>query len=134
MSATATIITAPFLSVFGTDLSARCKSVTVPFGVDEVETTTGGDAIHIMVPGLENASLTAVFLWNDTIDSLLWSNKGTTGTIIVRRDTGAAATTNPQYTVTGFANSWPLVTGEVGEAFEIEVNFSVSSTLARATA
>jgi hypothetical protein len=129
------VLTNAFVSVNGTDLSAKSNSVTLNYEIDSVETTAFGDTGHKFTGGLQNNSVEIAFHQDyatSNVEATLYPLVGTTTTLIVKPNGSTTSATNPAYTLTGtFLAAHTPVAGAVGELASTTVTFT-GGTLAKA--
>jgi hypothetical protein len=129
------VLTNAFVSVNGTDLSAKSNSVTLNYEIDSVETTAFGDTGHKFTGGLQNNSVEIAFHQDyatSNVEATLYPLVGTTTTLIIKPNGSVTSATNPAYTLTGaFLAAHTPVAGAVGELASTTVTFT-GGTLAKA--
>lgn len=129
------VLTNAFVSVNGTDLSAKSNSVTLNYEIDSVETTAFGDTGHKFTGGLQNNSVEIAFHQDyaaSNVEATLYPLVGTTTTLIIKPNGSTTSATNPAYTLTGaFLAAHTPVAGAVGELATTTVTFT-GGTLAKA--
>lgn len=125
-----------FVEFASNDLSSYVRSVTLNYEAETQDETAMGDDTRIMKGGLKNWSV-EVELNQDfaasALDSIVFSLVGTTGTLKVRQDSGAASTSNPEYSGTALLTSYPPFGNSVGDLATTSLSFSPAGTLSRAT-
>lgn len=131
------ILTDPFFSIGGTDLSDHVKSVTLDYGADTPELTAGGDDTHIFAAGgLKTWSMSVEFNQDyaaSNVDATLFAAIGASSAIVLRPDTDAVGVTNPSYTGNGIASNYNPVSGSIGEVMTTPLQIVAAGTLSRAT-
>jgi hypothetical protein len=135
--ATTTQLTNPAVTIGAVDLSDQCTSATLTVGYDSLETTAFGSSGRSYTKGLQSVEVTlTMFLSYDTaeveatLDDIV--GDGTT-TLVILPASGAAAATNPRYTITNaMLASFTPINGSVGELSTVEVTFT-GGTFARET-
>ena len=135
--ATTTHLTNPDVSVATVDLSDQCTSATITIGFDSLETTAFGSTGRTYTKGLQSVEVTlTMFLSYDTaeVEATLYDILGDGDTtLVIKATSGAAAVSNPQYTITNaMLASFTPINGSVGELSSVEVTFT-GGTFARAT-
>ena len=63
----------------------------------------------------------------------LWTNR-TSFNAVIKADSGANATTNPQFTVSVFISSFPVISGKHGDAHMTSMTLDPAGILSIATA
>ena len=125
------------VTVNSVDLSDHVTAVTINRTFDELEVTAMGDSGHKFVKGLEASSITIDFL-NDTatgeVLQTLQAAWGTNVTVVVKQTSAAVSATNPSYTMTCLVNNTTDINGSVADLSTQSVTWSVSGTIAIATA
>lgn len=119
------------------DLSSLVSSVSLNRTFDELEVTAMSDNGHRFVKGLEASSLSVSF-YNDTDTAktlqTLQSAYGTNATVKLLQDsTAAVSATNPLYTMTCLVNGLTDINGATADLSTIDVQWTVSGTVAVAT-
>jgi hypothetical protein len=135
--ATTTQLTNPSVTIGAVDLSDQCTSATLTVGYDSLETTAFGSTGRSYTKGLQTVEVTlTMFLSYDTaeVEATLEDIVGDgTTTLVILPASGAAAVTNPEYTISNaMLASFTPINGSVGELSTVEVTF-VGGTFARAT-
>ncbi len=129
------VLTNAFVSVGGTDLSAKSNSVTLNYEIDSIEVTAFGDTGHKFTGGLQNNSCEIAFHQDyatSNVEATLYPLVGTTTTLIIKPNGSVTSATNPAYTLTGaFLAAHTPVAGAVGELATTSVTFT-GGTLAKA--
>ena len=117
------------ITVNGTDLSTWCTSVSLNDAKDEVDVTGFGETYREFLPGLGDASIDATFLQDTAsgaVDATLYSmyTSNTAGTVKVTPNTAGTIV----YTLVAKVYSYPPVSGGVGDANSIDVQFRNAGT------
>lgn len=130
------IIKDAFVSWGGTDLSSFVRSVALPYEAEETDDTAMGQNTRTQAGGL--------FVWTATVEffageaagepnAVLFPDVGSRKTLIIRRDSAATASDNPDYTGTALLRQLNPVEGEVGDQQMLSAEFSAGGDLSRAT-
>lgn len=135
--ATTTHLTNPSVLIGSVDVSDQCTSASLTVGYDSLETTAFGDTGRKYTKGLQAVEVTlTMFLSYNTneVEATLEDIVGDgTTTLEIKPSSGAAAATNPEYTITNaMLSSFTPINGSVGELSTVEVTFT-GGTFARAT-
>ena len=130
------VLTNASITINSIDLSSKSNSVTLNYEVDSVEVTAFGDGGHKFTGGLQNNSI-EVALMQDFAAALteatIYPLVGTTTTVVIKHETGAASATNPSYTITGaYLAAHTPVAGGIGELMMTTLSFT-GGTLVKAT-
>ena len=130
------VITNASITINSIDLSSKSNSVTLNYEVDSVEVTAFGDGGHKFTGGLQNNSI-EVALMQDfaaaATEATIYPLVGTTTTVVIKHETGAASATNPSYTITGaYLAAHTPVAGGIGELMMTTLSFT-GGTLVKAT-
>lgn len=127
-----------FVSINGVDLSDHVRSVTLNYSAELVDETAMGDTTRKRKGGLKDWSLDVEFNQDfaaSEVDVTLFTLVGSTFTVIVRADNSdGVSSTNPNYTGTGILESYPPITGGVGDLHTTSITIQSAGTLSRATA
>ncbi|MEU1602686.1 phage tail tube protein [Micromonospora matsumotoense] len=131
------IITASYLSLNGTDLSAYANSIELSIEVDEKEVTTfASGGWKEVLGGLKSGTLAIEFKQDvaaSALDSIMWPLLGTVVTFEVRLTNAAVGTSNPKATGSVLIKEWSPIAGGVGDVAEVKVSFPTSGAVTRAT-
>jgi len=122
------------------DLSDHVEQIDLPAQLAKIITTAMGDDTEKSIPGLKNTTVTVTFQQDyagGSVDDTLWTayNGGTSHSLVIKPKNEAVSATNPSYTITAWVQSYPPISGQVGEVQRPQAVFEISSgDLARATA
>lgn len=125
-----------FLSIGGVDLSDHIRQLTLNYQAELQDITAMGDNSRERLGGLKDWSLEAEFNQDFAaakVDATLFALVGTSVAIVIRPDTGVVAATNPEYTGNAILESYPPLSGAVGDAATAAAGFQGNGDLARAT-
>ena len=133
----AEVLTGTQLTVAGTDISSWVTDVTLENSADALEDTAFGDAARTRIPGLTDGNLSFTFHMDyassatyATISAIF----GTVATTVLKKDSGAVATTNPSFTQSVMVTGWNLVGASLGTLHEQSVTWPLASAITVATA
>lgn len=135
-------LTNGYLSVDGTDLSNRVRSMTLNYEAEMLDASTmGTGSTRSMVAGFKNWSLDVEFTQDfaaSNVDATLFPLVGdTTGfTVAVKPVNTTTSATNPQYSGTATLATYQPVAGTVGEVLVVSCRFVPTgddAVLSRAT-
>lgn len=119
------------LTIGGVQLADQCSAVTLTLGQASLEATAFGDAGQRMVGGLQSVSGTITFYVDygaNSVESTVAAEIGQGDTsIVVRKDAGAPAADNPEWTITGTMIADYPITYTVGELQVAEISFEGGS-------
>src|SRR5205823_3464364 len=128
-----TIFTDAFITIGGTNLSARCTSVTVDDGYAEVDLKAFSNTAENVGIGLRKQSIKATLLQDFAASSThatLQAALGVATTILVRPTSAANGATNPQWTASLLLTDYNPVGAKVGDKSEVSVEFkTIGATL-----
>lgn len=132
------VLTAAYLSIGGTDLSAYCSKIELSAEVEEKDVTTYASlGWKEVLGGLKSGGL-AVGFKNDVaaaaLDSIMWPLFGTVVAFEARASQTAVGASNPKYTGSALINGWSPIAGSVGDVNEQDQTFPTSGAVTRATA
>lgn len=120
-----------------TDLSDHVQSVTLNYAAEMLDDTAMGDDTRSNKGGLYEWSVDVEFYADEAaseVAATLFSDVGAAKTIIVRPDNSeGVGATNPNYTGTATLESFPPISGSVGDMNMNSVTFQSAGTLSRAT-
>ena len=94
------VLTDPFISINGADVSDHFTSITLPAEAEVQESTGFGDGWRTRVGGLKDWSASLDFNQDfdaGEIDSILWPLLGAAVALVVRPTSAVVSTGNPQY-------------------------------------
>lgn len=127
-----------FLSLNGADLSDHVVSVEPSWNVGSEVVTAMSDLGVRKLAGLEDNSFSVVFLQDyaaSEVDATLAPLIRAAAFAFEFRPTSAVVSaTNPKFTGNAILTSYPPMSGEVGSAHKISVDFEVDGVITRATA
>jgi hypothetical protein len=131
------VLTAQYLSIGGTDLSAYTKKAELAVEVEEKDVTTYSSlGWKVSIGGLKSGTLAVEFL-NDfsaaALDSIMWPLFGTVAAFETRPTQSVVGTSNPKYTGSALIKEWAPITGSVGDEASVSVSFPTSGAVTRAT-
>lgn len=125
-----------YVEINSTNLSDHVKSATLVVDVAQLDSTAMGDGWTDNVGGLKSGTLNLELLddyANGSIDATLWPLLGTKVAFVVRVDSAAVGTSNPQYSGTVLINAHS-VGAAVGELPMKSLSYPTSGAITRATA
>lgn len=129
------VLTDADLSVGGVDLSDHVESLTINYEAESVDDTVMSDDTRSMAGGLKVWSMDVVFKQDfaaSKVDATLFSAVGTVVELIAKPTSDAVSATNPSFTGDALIQSYPPISGTVGDHATTNVTFSSAGTLARA--
>jgi len=119
------------------DLSDHVKSCTLNYEAEMLDDTVMGDTTRSNMAGLLNWSIDVDFLQDFAsakVDATLFTLVGAAAfTVVLKPTSGSVSSTNPSFTGTAVLESYPPMTGGVGDIETVSVTFRSAGTLARAT-
>ena len=119
------------------DLSDHVKSCTLNYEAEMLDDTVMGDTTRSNLAGLLNWSIDVDFLQDFAsakVDATLFALVGSASfTVILKPTSGSVSATNPSFTGSAVLESYPPMTGGVGDLETVSVTFRSAGTLARAT-
>ena len=134
-----TVLTNPYISIAGTDLSAYVSKVTLQTTYDVLETTTFGATAKSRVAGLADNSVSLDFIQdfaNSAVEQTLnptgSSLVGTSVAVIINPLTSSTTATNPKFTFNALVTDWTPVNGSVGALSTISVSWPISGAITKA--
>ena len=127
--ATTTYLSQPaVLTIATVDLVDQASSVSLTLGSTPLTSTAFGDLGERMVPGLQTVegTITLYMSYGATeVESVIYCEVGQGDTVIVvKKDSGAVAADNPEWTITNTMIANYPITYTVGELQVMEVSFS----------
>jgi hypothetical protein len=130
------VFTNPYFTINGVDLADHVRSITLDYSADMVDATAGGDSTRTRLGGLKDWTATVEFLQDfaaSKVDATIFPLVGTTTTIVFRPTNAAKSATNPEYSGTGIVESYPPVSGGIGDLATARVVIRAAGPLSRAT-
>jgi len=135
------VITAGYVAIDGTDMSAYVRSASLELNADNVEfTNMGSSGAREYKIGLKAGTLNVEFNQDfaDTAtlpDQKLWGifNTGSNVTFEVRPTSASVGTGNPKYTGSVVPVNYSPLTGSVGDASTVSISWPTSGAVSRAT-
>ena len=129
------VLTDAYVNLTGAgDISDYVKTVTLNISAEMLEDSAMGDTTKSKKAGLKDWSID-LDLYQDyastLLDSDLFAMVGTTFTVAIRPTSAAAAAANPEYTGTGILESFPPISGTVGEMAMTKIKILAAGTLTR---
>lgn len=128
------------VSLNGVDLSDHVESVELGVEINDQPAAAMGDAEDYAMAGTRVVRDITLNMFQDFASSktyatlmTLWTNR-TSFNAVIKADSGANAPTNPQFTVSVFIKSFPVVSGKRGDAHMSQVVLKPAGTLSIATA
>ena len=119
------------------DLSDHVKSCTLNYEAEMLDDTVMGDTTRSNMAGLLNWSSDVDFLQDFAsakVDATLFTLVGAAAfTVVLKPTSGSVSATNPSFTGSAVLESYPPMTGGVGDLETVSVTFRSAGTLARAT-
>lgn len=131
------ILTAEYVNVNGTDISAYVTKGELQVKVDDKDVTTfGSGGWHEHLGGLKGGTF-AFDCENDfaagAIDSMMWPLLGTVVTFEIRPTQAARSASNPAYTGNVLITDWNPLSGQVGEDAKVTVSWVTTGVVTRQT-
>ena len=131
------IATNAYVSIGGTDLSARVKSVTLEYSSEVVDASTMGvGATRERVGGFLDWTLSVEFAQDyaaANVDATLFPLVGTSVACIVKPVNTTTSATNPQFSGNAILATYRPLGAEVGNVVMAPVTFQANGVLSRAT-
>lgn len=130
------VLTEPYISLDGVDLSDHITSVALGTVYDLVEVTEMGNIAKKFVGGLENNTL-ALEIQQDfgigEVESVIYPNRGLRINAIVRPVDGPRSATNPEYTFQVLVSEWAPLTGSIGNLATVSVSWPIFGEILKTT-
>ena len=126
-----------YLLLNAVDLSDHVRQITLTHGADLPDRTAMSDNSRRRLPGLKDWSATVEFNQDfdaSKVDATLNGLVGAASFAIeIRPDAGAVAATNPKYTGSALLESYPILSGSIGDAAVSSITLQGDGDLTRAT-
>lgn len=131
------VITAEYVAIGGTDISAYLKKGELSLESEAQDSTTFSSAgWKEFLGGLKSGELSLSYL-NDVaaaaLDSIMFPLFGTVVTFEVRVSNAVVGASNPKYTGSVLIKEWKPVGGGVGDINSADVGYPTSGAVSRAT-
>lgn len=120
------VFTDGYITVAGTNLSARCTEIKVDDGFDEIEAKAMSNTAGNTVVGMAKQQIQASFMQDfsaGSVHATLQAAKGTGVAIEVRPTSGARSTTNPGWTGTLLLAQYSPIGAKVGDKYVVTAIF-----------
>lgn len=131
------VFTDAFFSVAANDVSSDVRQITLDYKSElQDDSTMGVGSTRKRIGGLLDWTVEVEFAQDFDaagLDSILFPLVGTTFAIIIRPTSAVIGVDNPEYTATGILESYPPITGSVGEIAAAACTIQAAGALARAT-
>ena len=119
------------------DLSDHVKSCTLNYEAEMLDDTVMGDTTRSNIAGLLNWSIDVEFLQDFAsakVDATLFTLVGAAAfTVTVKPTSGSVSATNPSFSGSAVLESYPPMSGSVGDLETASAPFRSAGTLTRAT-
>jgi len=119
------------------DLSDHVKSCALNYEAEMLDDTVMGDTTRSNIAGLLNWSIDVEFLQDFAaakVDATLFALVGSASfTVTVKPTSGSVSSTNPSFSGSMVLESYPPMTGSVGDLETASATFRSAGTLTRAT-
>ena len=119
------------------DLSDHVKSCRLNYEAEMLDDTVMGDTTRSNIAGLLNWSIDVEFLQDFAsakVDATLFTLVGAAAfTVTVKPTSGSVSATNPSFSGSAVLESYPPMSGSVGDLETASATFRSAGTLTRAT-
>lgn len=129
------VLTNPFVSVGGVDLSQWVSNVVLDTKYDVIETTTFGSTAKSRVAGLQDNSASFDFIQdfaNSAVEQTIYPLLGTAAAVIVKPNNAANSSTNPAYSFNALISDWQPLNGAVGQLSTSKITWPISGAITKA--
>lgn len=131
------VITDPVVVFAGSTVTTSAASVTIDVQADDIDVTSfGSTGWRSRVAGLKQGTVSFTFHSDyaaNQIDSLVWSNFGSSVAVKVRPTGTAISATNPEWQFNALCNAYSTL-GAVGDLATFDLSLPIDGSVARATA
>jgi len=133
------VLTAAYLALGGTDLSAYTSKVEITAEVEEKDVTTFASlGWKALLGGLKSGSVSVMWkndITDNLLDEILWNTLGlgSVSTFEVRAINTTATSSNPKYTGSCLIKALTPISGSVGDVNEQSQTFPTSGAITRGT-
>lgn len=119
----------------GVDYSASIQSLALSYEAESLDETAMGDTARKMRGGLKSQGLSVTFFQKFTcVDAGLFGLVGCQTSVEVRACNACSTDSNPRFQATWLLQSYPPMSGAVGELLTAEVTFEPAGDLSRTVA
>lgn len=132
----AEVLTASYITIGGTDMSSWFTDLTLDASYEAVDDTAFGDTFRSRVIGLQDGSISGTFHMDyaaaatyATISALI----GTAAAFVVKKDSGATATTNPSFSFSALITDWKYIDTSVGSLHTQSFTWPLTTAITVAT-
>jgi hypothetical protein len=129
----------PTVTLNSVDLSDHVESVSFVVTLNDGPAAGMGEVEDYSIPGTRACSDITLNMWQDFASSktyatlmTLWTNR-TSFNAVIRTDSGAKAPTNPEFTVSVFIKSFPVVSGKRNDVHMSQVVLKPAGAISIAT-
>ena len=126
-----------FLQIGTTNLSAHIASLSLTYEAESLDETAMGDDSRVRKGGLKNWGVDVTFnqdFASGAVDATLFGIVGCQSCIEVRPKNVCSTVINPRYQSTAMLQSYPPMSGNVGDLLQAAVRFEPAGDLSRNTA
>lgn len=129
----------PSITLNSVDLTDHVESVEFTVGLNKQPAAAMGDVQDYDMPGTQVVSDITLNMFQDFAASKTYAtlmalySARSSFNAVMKNDSGATATTNPQFTVSVFISSFPVISGTRGDRHMSQVVLSPAGLLAIAT-
>ena len=132
------VLTNAFVEINAVDLSDHVRSITINYAAEIKDKTAMGDTSRSRLAGLKDWSVDIEFNQDyaaSEIDVTLFDLVGAAAFAVeFRPDAGTVAPTNPKYTGNALLESYPPISGNVGDEHTVGITLQGDGDLTRAVA
>lgn len=130
------VLTNAFFQINATDLSDDVAEVGINFASEMADETAMGDTTRIRKGGLKDWSLDLTFHQDfaaGQVDATLFALVGTTACVEIRPVNVCSSANNPIYSGIAILESYPPISGRVGDLLDVRARMVSASALDRAS-
>lgn len=131
------VLTDVFVSINSVDLSDHVKSITLDYGAAIQDKTAMSETTMSKLAGLKDWSASIEFHQDfaaSEVDATLFSLVGAAAfAVIIRPTSSAVSSTNPNFTGNALLESYPPLSGNVGDVAATSITLQGDGDLTRAT-
>ncbi len=130
------VLTNGALFINGNDFSDDVAEIALNYSSETVDETAFGDTTRVRKGGLKDWSIEATLHQDfaaSQVDARLFSLVGTTVCCELRPVNACSSANNPIFSGIGILESYPPVTGRIGELMDAEVRITSAGALSRAS-
>lgn len=133
----AEILFAASITLAGTDLSDHFTDITLDASYEQVDDTAFGDTFRSRVIGLQDGQVSGTYHMDYAASSTyatISAIAGTAAAMVLKKNSGAVATTNPSFSFSALITDWTPIDASVGALHTNSFSWPLTTAITIATA